>query len=217
MVSEVNRKSNRIMWIRGTLKEFTINIFSLYAPLSGCPEEETETFWTELQEEMEKVESDEKCIVNGDMNGHIVRGSNVLSRIHGGYHFGDANEEGERVMDFALSNDLIICNTILKKRAEHLITYKSGTRTSQIDFMFYRRRDRIEIRDCKVILGDHVRAQHRLVILDLQIKVTERQITRFQGPRKIKWFKLKEHEKKMEFKERVLSELVTEMSDIDRL
>lgn len=216
MVSEVNRKSDRIMWIRVTLKEFTINIFSVYAPQRGCPEEEKERFWTELQEEMEKVELDEKCIVNGDMNGHIGRGSDVLSRIHGGHHFGDANEEGERVMDFALSNDLIICNTIFKKRAEHLITYKSGNRTSQIDFMFYRRRDRVEIRNCKVIPGDHVTAQHRLVILDLQIKVTQRQITRFQGPRKIKWFKLKEHEKKMEFKERVLNELDTEISDIDR-
>ncbi|KAK4324922.1 hypothetical protein Pmani_004459 [Petrolisthes manimaculis] len=162
-------------------------------------EEDAEVTWRGVN----KVENHEKCIVNGDLNGHIGGGTNVISRIHGRNYFGEGNEEGERVIDFAISNDLVVCNTIFKKRPEHLITYKSGNRASQIDCMIYRRCDRVEIQDCKVIPGDHVTAQHRLVTLDLAIMVTQKQIGKRQGLKRIKWFKLKYLEKKMEFKESV--------------
>ncbi|KAK4325210.1 hypothetical protein Pmani_004170 [Petrolisthes manimaculis] len=149
------------------------------------------------------------------MNSHIGGGTKVISRIHGGNYFGEGNEEGERVIDFAISNDLVVCNTIFKKSPEHLITYKSGNRASQIDFMLYRRCDRVEIQDCKVIPGDHVTAQHRLVTLDLAIMVTQKQIGKRQGLKRIKWFKLKYPEKKMEFKERVLNELEPQIIDVE--
>ncbi|KAK3895134.1 hypothetical protein Pcinc_001149 [Petrolisthes cinctipes] len=81
--------------------------------------------------------------------------------------------------------------------------------------MLYRRCDRVEIQDCKVIPGDHVTAQHRLVTLDLAIMVTQKQIEKRQGLKRIKWFKLKYPEKKMEFKERVLNELEPQIIDVE--
>ncbi|KAK4312024.1 hypothetical protein Pmani_016517 [Petrolisthes manimaculis] len=182
---------------------------------TGCPDEGKDFFLKDLQEEIEKVEDNDKFIVNGDLNGHIGGGTNVISRIHGGNYFGECNEEGERVIDFAISNDLVVCNTIFKKRPEHLITYNSGNRASQIDFMLYRRCDRVEIQHCKVIPGDHVTAQHRLVTLDLAIMVTQKQIGKRQGLKRIKCFKLKYPEKEMEFKERVLNELEPQIIDAE--
>jgi len=32
LVAEVNRKNDRILWIRLALKDFNINIFTVYAP-----------------------------------------------------------------------------------------------------------------------------------------------------------------------------------------
>lgn len=215
LVTEVNRKNDRVMWLRLALKDFNINIFSVDTPQSGCPEEEKEKFWNDLQEEIEKVEDHEKCRVNGDLNGHISGGTNVISRIHGGNYFGEGNEEGERVIDFAISNDLVVCNTIFKKRPEHLITNRNGNRASQIHFMLYRRCGRAEILDCKVIPGDHVAAQHRLVTLDLAIMVTQKQIEKRQGLKRIKWFKLKYPEKKTEFKDKVLNELEPRILDVE--
>ena len=107
LVIKVNRKNDRILWLRLAFKDFTINIFSVYAPQSGCSDEEKDKFWTDLQEEMEKVEDHEKCIVNGDLNGHIGRASDVISRVHGGTYFGEGSEAGERVIDFAITNDLV--------------------------------------------------------------------------------------------------------------
>ena len=101
-VIEVNRKSDRIMWIRLTVREHTINIFSVYAPQAGCTDEEKDQFWDDMGEEIEKVEAEEKCIVGGDLNGHIGEDNNVISRIHGGHGNGDRNIDGKRIIDCCL-------------------------------------------------------------------------------------------------------------------
>lgn len=215
LVTEVNRRNDRIMWVRLSLDEFPVNIFSVYAPQTGCPEEEKEQFWSDLQEELEKVDESERCIVGGDMNGHIGKGNDVINRIHGGNAYGDGNEDGEKIIDFALAFDLVIGNTIFCKKNEHLITYRSGDRASQIDFLLYRRNNIKEIRNCKVIPGDHVTAQHRLVVMDLSITVTRRQKGKVTTERRIKWFKLKDQDLKHTFKDRLLSDLDMEIEEVN--
>ncbi|XP_063595401.1 uncharacterized protein LOC134772363 [Penaeus indicus] len=118
------------------------------------------------------VAEDERCVIGGDVNGHVGRGSDVISRVQGGMCYGEGYEDGEHVIDFTISNDMVISNTIFTKRQEHLITYKCGGRASQIDYLLYRRRNMDEIINCKVVPGDHVTNQHRLVVMDLNIKVS---------------------------------------------
>ena len=190
LVTEVNRRNDRIMWVRLSFYEFPVNIFSVYAPQTGSSKEETEQFWSALQEKFEKVDESERCMVGGDMNGHIGNGNNPIRWIHGGNTFGEGNEDGEKIVDLALSFDLVIRNTIFRKKNEHLITYCSGDRASQIDFLLYRRKDIKEIRNCKVIPGDQVTAQHRLLVIDLVIAVKCRQKRKVTMEKRIKWFKL---------------------------
>ena len=71
--------------------------------------------------------------------------------VHGGYGFGDRNDSGEAILDFAVAYDLIVANTFLRKRDEHPITFKSGPNMSQIDFFLIKRIDRLTYKDCKVI------------------------------------------------------------------
>ncbi|XP_037779316.1 uncharacterized protein LOC119575847 [Penaeus monodon] len=92
-----------------------------------------------------EVAEDERCVIGGDLNGHVGRGSDVISRVHGGMCYGEGNEDGERVIDFAICNDMVISNIIFTKRQEHLITYKSSGRASQIDYLLYRRRNMVEM------------------------------------------------------------------------
>ena len=211
LVVEVNWKNDRILWIRLGLKDFNINIFSVYAPQIGSSEEEKEKFWTDVQEEMEKVEDHKRYIVGGNLNGYIGVAGDNIGRVHSGNYYGAGNGDGERVIDFAILNDLVICNTIYRKRPEHLITYKSGNRSSQIDFILYRKRDQVEMQNCKVIPGDHVTTKHRLVILDVNITVSQKQTYRRTTEKKIKWFKLENIETRTKFKERTLQELKQEI------
>ncbi len=68
------------------------------------------------------------------------------------------------------SLDLALENTFFNKKEEHLITYKSGGNSSQIDFIITRGADLKEMRDCKVIPVEEVVSQHRLLCAVLRTK-----------------------------------------------
>ena len=87
--------------------------------------------------------------------------------VHGGYGFGDRNEAGKSILDFALASDLVVANTMYKKREEHLITFKSGSVKSQINYFSVRKVDRLKCNDCKVIPEESLTSQYRILILDL--------------------------------------------------
>ena len=66
--------------------------------------------------------------------------------------------------------DSSIVNAFFEKRPNHLVAYKSGGRESQIDFLMCRRQQLNEVKNCKVINGKSVAAQHRMLVLDWEIK-----------------------------------------------
>ena len=72
-----------------------------------------------------------------------------------------------------------------------MITFRNGSSASQIDFFLIRKVDRGCCMNCKVILGESVATQHRLLILDVRIRRRFRKIKRKLDP-KIKWWQLKE-------------------------
>ncbi|RLN34198.1 Glutathione reductase, cytosolic [Panicum miliaceum] len=77
-----------------------------------------------------------------------------------------ARVKREDSLNFALAYDLLIANTLFRKRESHLVTFHSGQHSSQIDFILARREDRRDCLDCKVIPGECVVPQHRLVVAD---------------------------------------------------
>lgn len=89
---------------------------------------------------------------------------------------GNNNEEGDRITDFALATDMAILNTFFKKEDNQLITYKSGDRCSQIDFILARRQHLKEVRNCKVINGESVAPQHKLLVIDTSFMITRKKV-----------------------------------------
>lgn len=66
-------------------------------------------------------------------------------RVHGGKGFGEKNELGDAILNFALAFDLVITATCFKKREGDLITYKSGNNKSQTDFFLVRQHEYMTI------------------------------------------------------------------------
>ena len=114
--------------------------------------------------------------------------------------------EGRRVLDFAVSFDLVIANTFFRKREEHYITYKSGGNKAQINFMIYRKSNLVEIKNCKVIPRDHVAPLSSLVVMDLNVRNPRGGKKNYK---KIRWRGLRNPEKRQEFKTKVLNRLAT--------
>ena len=79
------------------------------------------------------------------------------------------------------------------KREEHRVTYKSGGRCTQVDYILCRRRDLKEIGDCKVVAGDNVARWHRMVVCRMTLETKKR--------KRINWWKLKEEDCYVEFRE----------------
>jgi hypothetical protein len=114
------------------------------------------------------------------------------------------NQEGEGILNFVLAYDLIVANSLFRKRVSHLVIFSSGQHCSQINFILTRREDRHAYLDCKVIPEECVAPQHKLVVADFHFQVHLQQSKHVQASR-TKWWKLKEEAAKM-FKERVFKE-----------
>ena len=92
---------------------------------------------------------------------------------YGGFEYGSRNQEGEKVLDFAIAFNPMIANTFFRKRQSHLVTFSSDQYFSQIDFVLTRRDKRTCV-DCKVIPRECVVAQHKLVVADFRFLVQAR-------------------------------------------
>lgn len=164
-VVSVLRVSDRIIIVKVVVAKELVNVVSCYAPQVGCPEVEKEAFWMELEEYMRKLEG-ETVIMGGDLNGHIGGKSEGYEGVHGGRGFGRKNEGGGRILEMAEALEMVIMNTCFKKKEEHLITFKSGGVATQIDYVLVQKKDVTKVRNCKVIPGEAVVGQHRLLVMD---------------------------------------------------
>jgi hypothetical protein len=84
--------------------------------------------------------------------------------VHGGFGYGDRNQEGKDVRDFLIAYDMLVANTLFRKRQSHLVTFSSTQHSSQINLLLTRRMERRACLECKVIPKACVVAQHKLVV-----------------------------------------------------
>ena len=129
----VERRSDRVMSIKLRLDDTTLNVISAYAPQVGCLDEEKDQFWDEVDQVLYLIPQ-EKVILAGDLNRHVGQSREGIKRWHGGWGIGEKNSDGQRILDYMISQDMVVLNTFFEKRRNQLVTYNSGGRMSQIDF-----------------------------------------------------------------------------------
>ena len=143
-----------------------------------------------------------------DMNGHVGAGRYGVERWHGGHGYGSQNEEGRTILQCAQMYDLAIANTFFEKNDQHLITYRSGDRMLTIDYTMVRRYEIRTIEDCKVISGECVATQHRLVVIEMNVVMTRKPRPRIKE-HKTKWRNLEKDEFKLTFLPKALEILAS--------
>ncbi|KAI5622223.1 hypothetical protein C0J50_18218 [Silurus asotus] len=99
------------------------------------------------------------------------------------------------VVDFAKRMEMAVVNTYFKKKEDHRVTYK-------VAYVLCRRCNLKEIGDCKVLAGDSVARQHRMVVCRMVLKAKKKR-KRVRTERRIRWWKLKEEECSVRFREEV--------------
>ncbi|KAK3556414.1 hypothetical protein QTP70_008096 [Hemibagrus guttatus] len=200
-VLEVKRVSDRVMSLKLEIEGVMLNVVSGYAPQVGCELEEKERFWSELDEVMESIPTGERVVIGADFNGHVGEGNTGDEEVMGKFGVKERNLEGQMVVDFAKRMDMAVVNTYFQKREEHRVTYKSGGRRTQVDYILCRRGNLKEISDCKVVVGESVARQHRMVVCRMTLMVCKTK--RSEIEKKTKWWKLKKEECCEEFRQKL--------------
>jgi len=185
-VVEVRRVSDCLMTVKIDSGPNTLLIVSGYAPQQGCTDEAKDAFWTSMGDNMRSFVAEEHLFIGGDLNGHVGHERHGYEKYHVGQGLGARNEEGYRRMDFAETHELALVNTFFKKRMYHLITYCSGPRTSQVNYLLVRRPDLRHVKNAKVIPSDNVAQHHRLLTMDICLDIGQRRPVRKTGVKKIK-------------------------------
>ncbi|KAI5099810.1 gastrula zinc finger protein XlCGF28.1-like [Silurus meridionalis] len=214
-VVEVKRVSDKVMNLKLEVEGMMINVISAYTPQVGCEMEEKEKFWSELDEVVDGVSRNERLLIGADFNGHVGEGNRGDEEVMGRYGLMERNVEGQMVVDFAKRMEMAVVNIYFKKKEDHRVTYKSGGRCRQVDYVLCMRCNLKKIGDCKVLAGDSVARQHRMVVCRMVLE-TKKKRRRVRTDRRIRWWKLKEEECSVRFREEVRQGLggVKEVLDV---
>lgn len=193
-IIDIVKISDRLMMIKLVVQKEVWNIASAYAPQTGCSTNEKNEFWSQLESLLQDIPTDEFSFIGADFNGHVGENNVGYEECHGGY--GCGNEQGEALLEVAKAYGLTIVNTWFRKKQRHILTYASGPHETEIDYLLCSNEIRRLLRDCKVILGESVVSQHRLVLAELKLSPKKSLINQSVPIEKVKWFNLMKKENK---------------------
>ncbi|XP_055800386.1 uncharacterized protein LOC129869801 [Solanum dulcamara] len=150
---EVKRISNRKMFIKLVIGRLIVSDVSAYAPHVGLDEEVKRLFWEDLDEKVR------------------------------GFGFRKMNGGEVSLLEFAKAFELVIANSCFLKKDNQLVTFSSMVSRTQIDYVLLQKGDNGLCKDCKVIPSENIVIQHKLLVMDLEIKRDRRKKTLYDRPR----------------------------------
>jgi hypothetical protein len=116
-VVDIKRQGDKIILVKLLVVDLIFNVISAYTPQIGLHENVKIQFWEELDALVSSVPISEKLFIGGDLNGHVCSNRVGFDRVHGGFRYESRNQEGEGILNFALTYDLIIANIPLERES----------------------------------------------------------------------------------------------------
>ena len=120
-VTEWKEVSSRLMWVNVKLGIERWVFVSAYGPGSERSEEEREHFWSSPSEFIESFGEQCNVVVLGDLNARV--GDVVVEDVVGRYGVPGRNDSGENLIGLCMERELVVGNTLFKKRDIHKYTW----------------------------------------------------------------------------------------------
>jgi len=153
-VVSVDRHSERVLVLKMVLGDCLLNVFTVYAPHSGKPDEEKERFWNEVFHLVSCILQNEMVAFSGDMNRYIGSSNVGNDGTHGGFGYGSRNTRGSRILEFADGLNLVICDKLFTNQEAKLVTYVAGPVKSTVDYIMVGQEDKAKVCNIKVISSE---------------------------------------------------------------
>jgi len=151
---------DRIIETRIKVLNRNFTIVGVYALVEG-KEQDTEEFYTELQQSIDKIHKKENIILAGDFNGRI--GKQPIPECVGTYGEQITNHNGAALRDFYAFNKLKITNSFNRHKDTHEFTWEARGTRSVIDYIIINDRLNSNIEDTRVFRGSEIDSDHKLV------------------------------------------------------
>ena len=141
---------------------YYLQVVQVYAPTSAHKDEEVKEFYEEVSKIMNENKSYYKIVI-GDFNAKVGSHHQGDGAAVGQYEYGERNERGTRLVQFATSENLTISNTCFKKRKSKKWTWRgpNGLVKNEIDYILTNKKS--TVKDVDVIQRVNIGSDHRLV------------------------------------------------------
>ena len=186
-----NRDSNR----RPSLLT-NINAYAPHSVLAASKPEEADLFYDQLQSTTHKYRYSTLLFVAGDMNAKIGRRMDESESFVGQYSkkFGVRNDNGDRLAQFAASNNLFLTNTAFRHPARHISTWhgtffnrqlqRNQDYHNQIDYILCRSTDKQILLNARSYRGSIARTDHSIVVTTVDLSKYHARIQPLQKQKK---------------------------------
>ncbi len=146
-------------WLKGTTVNFAV--IAVYAPALDAAEETKDSFYDDLQD---AVPTGDMVIVAGDWNARPGPVDAATRHILGKFAVGTRCANGDRLVNFASANRLVVSSTRFQHPQRHLVAWFSndGRTRNQIDHMLVRSRWASSVVDCRAYNGAQTGSEHDL-------------------------------------------------------
>ena len=141
--------------LRVRTKFFNMSLINIYAPIEEKEESIEDQFYAKLEQIYDSSPSNDVKIIIGDMNAQIGK-EDVFQGTIGAHSLHQiSNDNGQRLIDFAMSKNLIISSTFYPRKNIHKQTWVSpdGNTLNQIDHVMIDKRRASRIMNVRMYRG----------------------------------------------------------------
>lgn len=161
------------------------------------------------------IRSNGRVIIVGDLNGRVGRRDEESGETIGNQGETTRNNNGKRLIEYCMMNNLIITNTFFAHKDIHNYTREVVSRKERsiIDYVMINNEFRRNIKDTRVRRGCEISSDHYLVLSKVEISKQEIERTantkvhKEEGKKVIRTYKLREEETAIIYNEKIEREM----------
>lgn len=168
--------SSRILTIDIEIEpKIKTTVIVVYGPSEDERVNRKDQFWEALSDKIEEIQH--RLIIVGDFNSRVGLKNNEAVDVIGEHGEDHLNDNGRRMLDFCIENNLLITNTFYRHKNIHKYTREVHSRRERsiIDYILINRQHRNELLDVRVYRGAEIYSDHYLLMGKMRINSTHRE------------------------------------------
>ena len=161
-----------VLTLRGVPKD--IIMVCAYAPINAAAAPDKDAFYESLADRMERMPNNAMVFVCGDFNAKLGQVDDAERVALGPYTCGNRCDNGDRLVEFALTHRLFVTNTGFKRLPHELVTWKadSNRARNQIDYILVQKWWRSSVRNVRTRWKHlELSSDHAMLVARVRLKL----------------------------------------------